>query len=226
MKKRMPPDSPSLFAEAPLLPDFSFELSARRDGFWPVAGMDEAGRGPLAGPVVAAAVILDPDAIPAGLNDSKKLPADVRASLFEQILASAIVSVASSSARHIDERDIRKASLDAMRRALLGLAITPAFALADGRDVPEGLICPGKAVVRGDARSLSIAAASIVAKVTRDRMMARAALEHPHYGFDVHAGYGTVRHRQAIESHGPCRLHRMTFRTFRVELAEETAEQE
>lgn len=218
MKRRVPPDSPCLFLDPPLRPDFGFELAAQRDGFWPVAGMDEAGRGPLAGPVVAAAVILDPDDIPGGLNDSKKLSAEMRAVLFDQILARAVVSVASSSARHIDERDIRKASLDAMRRALAGLAVTPGFALADGRDVPDGLICPGKAIVKGDARSLSIAAASIVAKVTRDRMMARAAFDHPHYGFEIHAGYGTVRHRRAIESHGPCLLHRMSFRTFRVEV--------
>lgn len=217
MKRRTPPDSPGLFEALTSGPDFAFELSARREGFWPVAGTDEAGRGPLAGPVVAAAVILDPDAIPPGLDDSKKLTALRREELYDLILASAIVSVASSSARHIDARDIRKASLDAMRRAVAGLEIAPAFVLADGRDVPEGLPCHGKAVVKGDARSVSIAAASIVAKVTRDRMMARAALTLPGYGFEVHAGYGTVRHRSAINAQGPCLLHRMSFRTFRPE---------
>ena len=217
MTRRTPPDSPGLFETVLTGPDFTLELSARRDGFWPVAGTDEAGRGPLAGPVVAAAVILDPDAIPEGLNDSKKLSAQRREELFELILASATVSIASSSARHIDIRDIRKASLDAMRRAVAGLALAPAMVLADGRDVPDGLPCHGRAVVKGDARSVSIAAASIIAKVTRDRMMARAALVLPGYGFEVHAGYGTTRHRSAISDQGPCLLHRMSFRTFRVD---------
>ncbi|SMC92394.1 ribonuclease HII [Rhizobium sp. RU36D] len=223
MKARTPPDSPALFDLSLAGPDFSLELAAQREGYWPVAGTDEAGRGPLAGPVVAAAVILDPDAIPAGLNDSKKLTAQRREELFELILGSAQVSIASSSARHIDVRDIRKASLDAMRRAVAGLEIQPAMVLADGRDVPDGLPCRGKAVIKGDARSVSIAAASIVAKVTRDRMMARAALTLPGYGFEIHAGYGTTRHRAAIEALGPCLLHRISFRTFRTNEAEDSA---
>lgn len=223
MKARTPPDSPALFDLSPAGPDFSLELAARREGFWPVAGTDEAGRGPLAGPVVAAAVLLDPDAIPAGLNDSKKLSAQRREELFELILASARVSIASSSAGHIDVRDIRKASLDAMRRAVAGLELEPAMVLADGRDVPDGLPCRGKAVVKGDARSVSIAAASIVAKVTRDRMMARASLALPGYGFEIHAGYGTPQHRRAIQAHGPCMLHRMSFRTFRTDGADDLA---
>lgn len=218
MKRRTPPDSPALFELAPSKPDFTLEMAARKEGFWPVAGTDEAGRGPLAGPVVAAAVILDPDAIPEGLNDSKKLSAERREILFSLILDTAFVSIASSSARHIDERDIRKASLDAMRRAVAGLELAPAMVLADGRDVPDGLGCAGNAIVKGDARSVSIAAASIVAKVTRDRMMARAAVSLPGYGFEVHAGYGTARHRAAIETHGPCLLHRISFRTFRSDL--------
>lgn len=217
MTRRTPPDSPGLFEIPPSGPDFSFELAARKDGFWPVAGTDEAGRGPLAGPVVAAAVILDPDRIPDGLNDSKKLSAKRRDELFDAILATAHVSIASSSARHIDERDIRKASLDAMRRAVAGLEIAPQMVLADGKDVPDGLACRGRAVVKGDARSVSIAAASIVAKVTRDRMMARAALTLPGYGFEIHAGYGTAKHRAAIIDKGPCLLHRMSFRTFRTD---------
>src|SRR6478735_8307698 len=123
MKRRTPPDSPMLFEDVPLVPDFRLEQKARKAGHWPVAGADEAGRGPLAGPVVAAAVILDPKRIPEGLNDSKQLPAQKREELFEQILATATVSIASSSATRIDATDIRKASLDAMRRAIRGLAI-------------------------------------------------------------------------------------------------------
>ncbi|GEO85076.1 hypothetical protein GCM10007920_43840 [Ciceribacter naphthalenivorans] len=164
---------------------------------------------------MAAAVILDANNIPAGLNDSKKLTAAHRERLFEEIILSATVSIASSSPRHIDALDIRKASLDAMRRAVAGLALPPRHVLIDGRDVPEGLICPGKALVKGDARSLSIAAASIVAKVTRDRMMTRAGLVFPAYGFESHAGYGTDRHRTAIVVYGPCILHRMSFRPLR-----------
>ena len=217
MKRSTPPDSPMLFEDAPLVPTFELELIARRAGHWPVAGADEAGRGPLAGPVVAAAVILDPERIPQGLNDSKQLTAARREELFVEILATATVSIASSSAGRIDTTDIRKASLDAMRRAICGLAVPASYVLTDGLDVPAGLACPGKAVVKGDARSFSIAAASIVAKVTRDRMMARAGIVFPAYGFAAHAGYGTPQHRAGIEEHGPCPLHRMSFRPLRKE---------
>ncbi len=212
---RRPPDSPMLFDEGPIVPTFELELIARRAGHWPVAGADEAGRGPLAGPVVAAAVILDPERIPQGLNNSKQLSAARREALFAEILATATVSIASSSAGRIDVTDIRKASLDAMRRAICSLAMPASYVLTDGLDVPAGLACPGKAVVKGDARSFSIAAASIVAKVTRDRMMARAGIVFPAYGFAAHAGYGTAQHRAGIEKHGPCSLHRMSFRPLR-----------
>lgn len=215
MKRRMPPDSPDLFPPLVEEPDFSIELSLGRQGFWPIAGTDEAGRGPLAGPVVAAAVILDPDRIPQGLNDSKKLTVNERDRLFDEIIATATVSIASSSARLIDEIDIRKASLDAMRRAVLALHRPAAYVLSDGRDVPPGLACPGRAVVKGDARSVSIAAASILAKVSRDRMMARAGAVFPAYGFAAHAGYATRTHRDAIAAAGPCRLHRLSFRPLR-----------
>ena len=214
MIKRVSADSPTLF-DLDGGPDLSFETSADKQGYRLVAGADEAGRGPLAGPVVAAAVILDRKNIPDGLNDSKKLSESKRETLFDEILATSIVAIASSSAATIDWIDIRKASLDAMRRALLLLPTRPDYALIDGRDVPQGLHCPGKAVVKGDARSLSIAAASIVAKVTRDRMMTRAAATFPAYGFDQHAGYGTVIHRDAIAQHGACLLHRMSFRPLR-----------
>ncbi len=215
MLPRTPPDSPKLFEEIPLAPDFNLELLARKAGHWPVAGTDEAGRGPLAGPVVAAAVILDPDNIPEGLNDSKKLTAKQREALFDAIIATSEVSIAASGPRHIDDRNILRASLDAMRRAVAGLSVAPAYVLADGRDVPQGLSCPGKAVIKGDSRSVSIAAASIIAKVTRDRMMARAHLVFPAYGFAKHAGYGTAQHRNGIDEHGPCSLHRMSFRPLR-----------
>ncbi len=215
MKRSTPPDSPKLFDDLPLKPDFSIEEAARAEGLWPVAGTDEAGRGPLAGPVVAAAVILDPQNIPAGLNDSKKLSLKQREKLFDDILASAEVSIASSGPRLIDERNILRASLDAMRRAVAGLETPPALVLSDGRDVVPGITCAGRAVIKGDARSVSIAAASIVAKVTRDRMMARAGLVWPAYGFEGHAGYGTAQHRGAIDDHGPCVLHRMSFRPLR-----------
>lgn len=211
MKRRTPPDSPLLFEDVPLTPDFKLELKARKAGHWPVAGADEAGRGPLAGPVVAAAVILDPKRIPEGLNDSKQLSAAKREELFLQILATATVSIASSSATRIDDTDIRKASLDAMRRAICGLSIPAAYVLTDGLDVPQGLDCPGQAVVKGDARSVSIAAASIVAKVTRDRMMCRLALDHPGYGFESHMGYGVPAHLEALRRLGPTEHHRRLF---------------
>lgn len=209
-------DSPLLF-EIPLRPDYSLETSARREGYWPVAGTDEAGRGPLAGPVVAAAVILDPDNIPSGLDDSKRMDAQARAVAFEDILRKAVaISFASCCAGSIDTGDIRKASLEAMRRAVAGLATQPRMVLADGRDVPPGLPCLGRAVVKGDQRSQSVAAASIVAKVMRDRMMARTGICLPDYGFEVHMGYATVRHRTAITAHGPAeRLHRLSFSPFR-----------
>lgn len=196
-------------------PDFSSELNAKKQGFWPVAGLDEAGRGPLAGPVVAAAVILDEKNIPEGLNDSKKLTAKKRESLFNQIMATSLVAICSNSARLIDQTDIRKASLDAMRRSFHGLELTAKFALVDGRDIPYGLDAHADALVKGDGRSLSIAAASIIAKVTRDRMMKHAAGLYPEYGFEKHAGYGTKAHRDAIAQFGPCPIHRYSFRPIR-----------
>lgn len=218
MRRNTQPDS--LFSTDDLValqagPDFGFERRAMEEGFSLIAGLDEAGRGPLAGPVVAAAVILDPDNIPDGLNDSKALTAARREELFALILASSTVAIASASAREIDRTDIRKASLTAMRRALCSLPRPAHYALIDGRDVPPGLHCPGKALVKGDARSVSVAAASIIAKVTRDRMMTRACAVYPAYGFSKHMGYASVVHRMAIAEHGPCPLHRMTFRPLR-----------
>ena len=210
--KRSASDSPLLF-DIPLAPDFSEEKRLLSRGLKHIAGIDEAGRGPLAGPVVAAAVVLDGADIPSGLDESKRLTAAKREALYETILDKALaVSVASLSARSIDGSDIRKAALEAMRRAFTGLTLRPCHALIDGRDVPPGLPCPGSALVKGDQRSVSIAAASIVAKVTRDRMMIRAGAMHPPYGFEVHAGYATQRHRTAIETSGPVPgIHRYTF---------------
>ncbi|MGB3416362.1 MAG: ribonuclease HII [Mesorhizobium sp.] len=209
-------DSPPLF-EIVERPDFSFETKAMASGLWPVAGMDEAGRGPLAGPVVAAAVILDPANIPEGLDDSKRLSHLQREALFLKVVGSALgVSMASVCAEGIDASNILRASLEAMRRALVGLPIPARLALADGRDVPPGLPCEGRALVKGDQRSQSIAAASVVAKVMRDRMMACCGSRHVHYGFEVHMGYATARHRAAIDTHGPIpRLHRISFAPFR-----------
>jgi len=208
---RTPPDS--LFPDYPTMPDDRFERHLAAHGL--VAGLDEAGRGPLAGPVVAAAVILDLQALPYGLNDSKALSKKARERLFEDILATSTVSIASASAREIEATNIRAASLTAMSRALHSLPLMPSYALVDGRDIPPGFKCPARALIKGDARSLSIAAASIIAKVTRDRMMTRAAAIYPAYGFDSHMGYGSARHLAAIADHGPCPLHRMTFRPLR-----------
>ena len=195
-------------------PDFTLERSLLPAV---TCGVDEAGRGPLAGPVVAAAVILDPTAIPEGLNDSKKLTKRQRSLLFDAILTHATVAFASVPAREIDRLNIRRSSLVAMTRAVRALAITPDRALIDGRDVPNGLVCPAEALIGGDARSSSIAAASIVAKVMRDRMMVCAARLYPAYGFERHAGYGTRHHREALAKFGPCPLHRKTFRLSKKE---------
>lgn len=206
-------DSLRLFEDIPARPDFSIEAGLMRDGHAPIVGLDEVGRGPLAGPVVAAAVILDPERIPDGLNDSKLLTVAARDALYEEILMSAqAVSVSSLCSSSIDSSNILRASLEAMRRAVASLCHVPAYALADGRDVPPGLPCPCKAVIKGDQRSQSIAAASIVAKVTRDRMMVRTGVHSPAYGFDSHVGYATKKHREALAAHGPlARLHRMSF---------------
>ncbi|AQS41085.1 MAG: Ribonuclease HII [Candidatus Tokpelaia hoelldobleri] len=209
---RAPSRSPSLFV-LPEKPDFSGELRLMEQGIVHVAGVDEAGRGPLAGPVVAAAVVFAADNLPQGLDDSKRLPPARRAELYENILSRAVaVSVASISARAIDGSDIRKAALAAMRRAVAGLSVSAGYVLVDGRDVPPGLPCLAEAWIKGDQRSLSIAAASIIAKVLRDRMMERAGNIYPAYGFARHAGYGTAVHRRAIEEQGAIAgLHRFTF---------------
>ncbi len=191
--------------------DFTLEAALIKTGHQRIAGVDEAGRGPLAGPVVAAAVVLDADAIPSGLADSKTLTATARERLYDAICASADLAIAFASAATVDRINIRLASLDAMRRAVLGLGVAADAALIDGRDVPAGLLLRADAVIGGDARSLSVAAASIIAKVTRDRLMARCEPIFAGYGLAAHKGYPTAAHREALTRLGPTRLHRMTF---------------
>ncbi len=208
------PDSPP---RRPV-PTFDREDRLLAAGRGPVCGIDEAGRGPLAGPVVAAAVVLDPRAVPRGLADSKALSPARREALFEEILARAEVGIAAVSAATIDRTDIRQATLLAMRRAVMALPSAPAFALVDGND-PPALPCGIEAVVKGDAQVASIAAASIVAKVARDRLMARLDRSYPLYGFARHAGYGTAAHLDALRRWGPCPAHRTTFGPVRACLA-------
>ncbi len=175
----------------------------------PVAGIDEAGRGPWAGPVVAAAVILGA-AVPAGVTDSKRLSRGQREALFAALRASACIGVGVASVAEIDRLNILAATLVAMRRAVDDLDVAPAHALVDGNRAPE-LGCPATTVVGGDARSLSIAAASIVAKVTRDRIMARLARRYPGFGWERNAGYGTPEHRAALMRLGVTPHHRRSF---------------
>ena len=197
------------------LPDRSRELALIATGLIRIAGIDEAGRGPLAGPVVAAAVVFRDGEHPDGIDDCKQLTRDDRERLFAEIMAVGEIAIASASAAEIDRFNIRGATLLAMRRALAALPTLPCHALIDGRDVPPRLHCPGTAVVGGDRLSASIAAASILAKVTRDRMMQRACARFPAYGFSRHMGYGTPEHLGAIARHGPSPLHRMSFRPLR-----------
>jgi len=206
-----------------LMPTFDFEAAAHRSGFRTVCGVDEAGRGPLAGPVVAAALILDALAIPDGLNDSKALTERKREDLFELIMVHATVSVATSGAALIDGMNIRAASLDAMRRAILSLETPPDLALIDGNACPPELPCQATPIVKGDSKSLSIAAASIVAKVTRDRMMIRAERLYPGYGFAKSKGYPTKTHREQLALVGPCALHRNTYAPVQAALRSKTA---
>ena len=184
----------------------------------PVAGVDEAGRGPLAGPVVAAAVVLDPHNIPNGIADSKTLEADVRRALYRDILATARVGIGIADVDRIDTDNILQASLWAMADAVAGLGCAPKLVLVDGNQVPPQLECPSRAIVKGDARCLSIAAASIVAKVTRDTIMIELARDYPDYGFERHKGYGTAEHHAAIERHGVTPHHRRSFRTVQLAL--------
>lgn len=193
-------------------PDDTHETAARLGGARVIAGVDEVGRGPLCGPVTAAAVVLDPTRIPAGLADSKALTPARRAALAADIAACATVSIAHATVEEIDRLNILHASLLAMRRALDGLHPQPDFALIDGNRVPPDLRYPARAVVKGDALVLSIAAASIMAKVARDAIMVDLAQQFPGYGWERNAGYPTKDHLQALLDLGVTPWHRRSFR--------------
>ena len=182
-------------------PDFSLELAAQASGARRIAGVDEVGRGPLAGP-----------RIPEGLNDSKRLSAKRRAELHDAIFAMAEVSIAHASVEEIDMINILRASHLAMERAIAGLSSAPDLALIDGNMIPRGLTVPAQAVVKGDGKSLSIAAASIVAKITRDRMMWDLAQQFPGYGWETNAGYPSKSHREALQNIGLTPHHRRSFK--------------
>jgi ribonuclease HII len=201
--------------EKTLKPTLAFEQAS---GHSLICGVDEAGRGPWAGPVCAAAVILDQAHIPAGLNDSKKLTAAKREALFPLIMAAADVGVGLVSAAEIDEINILQATYLAMSRAVAALKAKPTLALIDGNRAPK-LFCATQTIIGGDAESLSIAAASIIAKVTRDRLMCELDKTFPAYGFAMHKGYGTSAHAAALAQHAPCTEHRKSFKPIRALLS-------
>ena len=211
--------APRLPLNEPMLkPSFRRERRPLSKGIWPIAGCDEAGRGPLAGPVVAAAVVLDPDRIPRGLNDSKKLDAAAREKLYDKIVATAQVAVVFGSTARIDRDNILRASLWALARAVKALPAAPQLVFVDG-NIKIDCGCECQAVVSGDALVSSIAAASIVAKVTRDRLMTRLGLAHPGYGFERHMGYSVPEHFEALARLGPSIHHRKSFAPVAAKLA-------
>jgi ribonuclease HII len=204
-------DGMNILCRKPVKPHYEIERNLKDQGWQRIAGVDEAGRGPLAGPVIAAAVILDHRYIPDGLDDSKKLGAKQREFLFENILATAHIGWCAVSANNIDRINIRQATLRAMHGAISCLSEAPDAMLVDGRDIPPGFTGKAQAVIGGDAISQSIAAASIVAKIVRDRIMQRADNTFPGYGFARHMGYGTAFHLQQLKNLGPCSLHRKSY---------------
>jgi ribonuclease HII len=204
-------------ADSRIKPTFELEAAELQLGFWPVAGVDEAGRGPWAGPVVAAAVILDPERIPANIDDSKVIDEEGRAFLYNRIMKSADVGVGIAEIDRIDRENILGATLWAMSIAVSQLKAAPKLVLIDGNKVPR-LAVTARAIVKGDAKCLSIAAASIIAKVTRDRIMMALARDFPGYGFERHKGYGTPEHQAAIERLGVCALHRRSFKPVQLAL--------
>ena len=193
-------------------PDFNLEIELSRGGVNSIAGVDEVGRGPLAGPVVAAAVILDPCNIPNGINDSKKLSKKRREELFSLILETACYSVGHASVKEIDQLNILQASHLAMVRAIRGLAMQLDYVLIDGNIVPKALKIPASSIVKGDSKSVSIAAASIIAKVSRDKIMVDLGQHFPGYGWEMNAGYPTSAHILALENLGVTPHHRSSFR--------------
>ncbi len=195
-----------------MVPNFELEQALLDSGRLRIAGVDEVGRGPLAGPVVAAAVILNPQDIPEGLNDSKKLTAKRRAALDVALRDRAEFAVAEASVAEIDEINILRASHLAMERAVAALSPAPDYLLIDGNMIPRGLKTPAQAVVKGDARSVSIAAASILAKNWRDQLMVDLAQQHPGYGWETNAGYPSKQHRDALQNLGVTPHHRRSFK--------------
>jgi len=195
-------------------PTLAFEIESGAPDLL-VCGVDEAGRGPLAGPVVAAAVILDHACFPAGLNDSKKLEEGKRETLYADLIGCAQYGVGMASVEEIDELNILWASMLAMTRAIAALPCKPHFALIDGNRLPKQMACPGRAIVGGDGRALSIAAASIIAKVTRDRMMFELAMAHPGYGWEHNRGYPTPSHFDGLTRLGITPHHRRSFAPIR-----------
>jgi ribonuclease HII len=203
--------------DSQLRPTFELEAAELQLHRGPVAGVDEAGRGPLAGPVVAAAVILDPDRIPDGINDSKVLDEDTREVLYRRIRATSIVGVGIADVKRIDRDNILYATMWAMAEAVSRLPVTPKLAVIDGNRAPK-LSCQSRTLVKGDARCLSVAAASIIAKVTRDRLMVQLSAKFPGYGFERHKGYGTAEHHDAIRRLGVTEHHRRSFRAVQLAL--------
>lgn len=195
-----------------MTPDFSFERAAQAQGYSRIAGVDEVGRGPLAGPVTAAAVVLDPENIPEGLNDSKKLSKKARARLYDEIMEVADVSIAHATVEEIDEHNILRSSHIAMVRALEGLKTPADFALIDGNMIPRGLVLPSQTIVKGDSLSQSISAASIMAKICRDCVMLSLAQQHPGYGWETNMGYGSKKHMEALQKLGATPHHRRSFK--------------
>jgi ribonuclease HII len=204
-------------ADSRIRPTFELEAAEHQLGSRPIAGVDEAGRGPWAGPVVAAAVILNPDCIPANIDDSKVLDEDSRAYLYKRIMKVAIVAVGIADVDRIDRDNILGATLWAMAEAVAQLTDTPKLVLIDGNRAPR-LPMLARTIVKGDAKCLSIAAASIIAKVTRDRLMMELARDYPGYGFERHKGYGTPEHQAAITKLGISALHRRSFKPVQLAL--------
>lgn len=194
------------------MPDYEFEKAAVNSGFSCICGVDEAGRGPLAGPVCAAAVILPEGAVIEGLDDSKKLTEKKREGLYDIIKETAVAySVAYGTLEEIETVNILEATYLAMNRAIEGLTVKPDFALIDGNRVPRGIKIPCETIVKGDSKSMSVAAASVLAKVTRDRLMLEYDKKYPEYNFKKHKGYGTKEHTELIKQYGPCEIHRLSF---------------
>ena len=194
------------------MPDYEYEKAAVSSGFNTICGVDEAGRGPLAGPVCAAAVILPEDTVIEGLDDSKKLSEKKRERLYDEITEKAVAyCVAYGTLEEIESVNILEATFLAMNRAIDGLKVKPDFAIIDGNRVPKGIKIPCATLVKGDSKSMSVAAASVLAKVTRDRLMLTYDEKYPQYNFKKHKGYGTKEHTELLKQYGPSPIHRLSF---------------